>query len=82
MDKRPHAEAYIEQETPKEVRDNEIDPEEAQVPENDEISMSYVHKGYQWDRNDIVINNNFAFHVALDIIRNDEDLEPQNVEEC
>ena len=30
----------------------------------------------------IVINNSFAFQVALDIIRNDEDLEPHNVEEC
>ena len=44
--------------------------------------MSYVHKGYKWDQNDIVINNTFAFQVALDIIRNDEDPKPQNVEEC
>ena len=29
-----------------------------------------------------MINNIFAFQVALDIIRNDEDPEPQNVEEC
>ena len=56
--------------------------EEIHVPENYEISMSYVHKGYKWDQNDIVINNIFAFQVALDIIRNDEDPEPQNVEEC
>ena len=39
--------------------------------------MSYVHKGYKWARNDIVINNSFAFKVALDIIRNDEDPEPE-----
>ena len=39
--------------------------------------MSYVHKGYKWDQNDIVINKIFVFQVALDIIRNDEDLEPQ-----
>ena len=44
--------------------------------------MSYVHKGYKWDQNDIVINNIFAFQVALEIIRNDEDPVPQNVEEC
>ena len=44
--------------------------------------MSYVHKGYKWDRNDIVINNSFAFQVALNIIRNDEDLVLENVEEC
>ena len=37
---------------------------------------------YKWDRNEIVINNIFAFKVVVDIIRNDEDPEPQNVEEC
>ena len=35
--------------------------------------MSYVHKGYKRDHNDIVINNSFVFQVALDIIRNDKD---------
>ena len=44
--------------------------------------MSYVHKRYKWDRNDIVINNIFVFQVALDIIGNDEDPELQIVEEC
>ena len=29
-----------------------------------------------------MINNIFTFQVALDIIRNDEDPESQNVEEC
>ncbi|RVW19132.1 Copia protein [Vitis vinifera] len=55
-------------------------PEE--VPENCEISVSYVQTGEKWDRNNIVINNIFAFQVASDIIRNDEDPEPRNVEEC
>ena len=41
-----------------------------------------MHKGYKWDQNDIVINNIFVFHMALNILRNDEDLEPQIVEEC
>ena len=40
-------EAYIEQESPKEVRDKETTPKEAHVPENYDISMSYVHKGYK-----------------------------------
>ena len=34
------------------------------------------------DRNNIVINNIFAFQVASDSIRNDEDPEPRNVKEC
>ena len=42
--------AFIEQETLKEFRDKETAPKEAQVPENYEISMSYVHKGYKWDQ--------------------------------
>ena len=31
---------------------------------------------------DIIIDNIFAFQVAMDIIRNDEDHEPQIVNEC
>ena len=75
-------EAYIEQETIKNAQDKEIALEETHVSKNYEISMGYVHKGYKWDQNNIVTNNIFAFLVVLDIIRNDEDLEPQNVEEC
>ena len=36
----------------------------------------------KWDWNNIVINNIFAFQVASGVIRNDEDPEPQNMEEC
>ena len=43
--------------------------------------MSYVHKGYKWDQNDIIINNIFVFQVPLDIMINDEDPEPQKMEE-
>ena len=77
-----YAKTYVEQGTPEEVHNKEVALEEAHVPKNSEISISYVHKGDKWDRNNIVINNIFAFQVTLDIIRNDEDLEPQNVEEC
>ena len=54
-------EAYNEQETLEKIRDKEIAPKEAHVLENYEISMSYVHKGYRWDQNGIVINNIFTF---------------------
>ena len=77
-----YAKAYVEQGTLEEVHNKEVALEEAHVPKNSEISISYVHKVDKCDRNNIVINNIFAFQVALDIIRNDEDLEPQNVEEC
>ena len=77
-----YATTYVEQGTPEEVHNKEVALEKAQVPKNSEISISYVHKGDKWDRNNIVINNIFAFQVALDIIRNYEDPKPQNVEEC
>ena len=64
------------------VRTKQVTLKESQVPENCEISISYVYTGEKWDRNNIIINNIFAFQVASDIIRNDEDPEPWNVEEC
>ena len=41
-----------------------------------------MHKGNKWDRNNVVVNNIFAFQVALDIIQDDEDPKPQHVKEC
>ena len=38
-------EAHIEQEAPKEPHIEREAPEEVQVPENCEISVSYVHTG-------------------------------------
>ena len=69
-------EAYIEQKTLEEVRNKETVPEEAQVPENYDISINYVHNREKRDQNKVTINNIFALQMALDIIRNDEDPEP------
>ena len=33
--------------------------------------------GEKWDRNNFDVNNIFDFQVALDIIQNDDDLEPR-----
>ena len=55
---------------------------EGQVPESCELSVRYVHTGEKWNRNNIVLNNIFAFQVAFEVITNYEDPEPQNVEEC
>ena len=41
-----------------------------------------MHNREKWDRNKVIINNILAFQMALDIIRNYEDPEPQNMEEC
>ena len=42
-------EAQIMQKAPKETHIEQEAPEEAQVPENCEISVSYVHIGDKWD---------------------------------
>ena len=75
-------EAHIKQEAPEEARIEWETLEKTHVPENCEISLSYVHMGENWDWNNIVIDNIFIFIMASDIIRNDEDSEPRNVEEC
>ena len=38
--------------------------------------------GKKWDQNNIIINNIFTFQMTSDIVRNHEDPEPRNVEEC
>ena len=73
-----HEESNIENQIPKEIQNKKIAPEEVQVPENNEISISYVNMGEKWDRNNFDVNNIFSFQVALDIIQNDDDPEPQN----
>ena len=77
-----HEESNIENQILEEIQNEQIAPEEVQVPENNEISISYVHRGEKWDRNNFDVNNIFAFQVTLDIIQNDDDQEPQNTNEC
>ena len=40
-----YVKAYVEQGAPEEVHNKEVALEEAQVPKNSEILISYVHKG-------------------------------------
>ena len=44
-------EAYIEQKTLEKVRNKELALKEAQVPENYEILINYVHNREKWDQN-------------------------------
>ena len=53
-----------------------------QVQNNEEISINYIHKGKIWDRNTTLIDDAFSFQVAMNIISNDEDQKPQNLNEC
>ena len=65
--------------------DKSLAPEEAQIDQipisrTEEISMS--HTGETRNHSDIIINNIFSFQVAMDIMRKDEDQEPQTTDEC
>ena len=71
-----------EQVAPVEAPVKELSLNDVPVHNNEEISINYIHEGRIWDRNTTHINNAFSFQVAMDIIRNDEDQEPQNVNEC
>ena len=59
-------ETHIKQEAPEEAHIEQEAPEEALVPENCDISISYVYTGEKWDQNNII----FTFQVTS--IRNGE----------
>ena len=71
-----------EQVAPAEAPVKELSLNDVPVHNNEEISINYIHEERIWDRNATHINDAFSFQVAMDIIRNDEDQEPQNVNEC
>ena len=58
------------------------DDEEVRTSENNEISMNYVSTRKLWNRNNVVIDNIFAYNVAIEIMQQDEDFEPKSVHEC
>ena len=68
--------------TPAEASIEQLSHEIVPVHNNEEISINYIHKGKIWDQNTTLIDDVFSFQVAMDIIRNDEDQEPQNMNEC
>ena len=60
-------------------------PEEISEPEtqvNEELSISSIGDGINLDRSKIIVDNVFAYDVALNIMKGNEDLEPLSVEEC
>ena len=72
-----------EQKSPKNKPLKELSFEEDQVPENNEISIHFVHTREIWDRNKIIVDNIFSYKVVLDITRsNDNEYKPQTIDEC
>ena len=57
-------------------------PESSQDIENDEILINYVSIGEKWNQRKIVVENIFAYNVALNIIHEDEDLKLRTIEKC
>ncbi|KAM1090301.1 hypothetical protein ACFX19_018157 [Malus domestica] len=55
--------------------------EETEVHERKEISINYACTNELWDRNEIIIDDMFAFAIATEIILSD-DIEPRSVDEC
>ena len=45
--------------------------EKVQIPNNDWISISYLHSWEKWNWNIIFMDDIFSFQVTIDIIRND-----------
>ena len=56
--------------------------EENLVPGNNEISINYVQTWEILERDKIIIDDVFAFKVAFDITKSDDEFEPQTIEEC
>ena len=56
-------------------------PKETEVHESKEISINYACTNELWDRNEIIIDDMFAFVVANEIILSD-DLKPHSIDEC
>ena len=55
MNNEPPEKAQIEQQTHEEVKNEQTSPEEANVPENFEISINYMHNKEKWDQNKVIM---------------------------
>ena len=56
--------------------------EEIQTSKNNEISMNYVSMRKIWNQKNVVIDNIFAYNVAIDIMQQDEYFEPKSFHKC
>uniref|UniRef100_A0A803KUX7 Core-2/I-branching beta-1,6-N-acetylglucosaminyltransferase family protein n=1 Tax=Chenopodium quinoa TaxID=63459 RepID=A0A803KUX7_CHEQI len=56
--------------------------QDVQNIDNNEISMNYVSTKTQWNRKDVIVNETFANSIAIDIVSDENDVEPRTVEEC
>lgn len=64
------------------VEEIPLEDKEPKKVENDEISMSFTTSGKIWDRKSIIVDNVFAYNIAVEITSLDDEMEPRSVEEC
>jgi len=74
-------------ETPKDLFEiiNYTIPREPLVPKvvkNDEISVNYVMNNIIWNRNEVSIDEAFAYNIAMNVMSDNKDQEPMTVEDC
>ena len=84
-DTNDQVEVNIDQENFPSKTPNELVSKENKVPKidgNEEISINYVMTGEQWNRNEIIVDDIFAYHVAQNVANENEDLKPMSMEEC
>ena len=84
-DTNDQVEVNIDQENFPSTTPNESVSKENKVPKidgNEEISINYVMTGERWNRNEIIVDDIFAYHVAQNVAYENEDLEPMSMEEC
>nr|AQY61295.1 Pol [Coffea arabica] len=62
----------------------EVAPKEPILEENETIenSINFITSRKSWNRKEIIIDNIFAYNIALDIMAEDEDHELRSVDEC
>ena len=58
--------------------------EETKVPNSseDEISLNYAMSGKIWNRDKVIIDDAFAYNLALEVMDKNKDQEPHSLEEC
>ena len=62
-------------------------PKEAPVSDNEEVSILYNYSRERWNRNEIIIHDAFAYAVATQISKendddDDWDIETRSINEC
>ena len=62
--------------------EREIVPDEDRDVDNYEISINHVSTGTHWNRKEIIIDSIFAYSIATKIVADDDEIEPQNIDEC